>query len=635
VTSPSAEPAEAGRYTGRTAWTRTVRTPLRRFVATESGGASVMVAATVAALVWVNIDAGSYDRVWHTTLTVQLGSHGISQSVRAWIDNGAMTLFFFVVGLEARREADLGELRERRRAALPLLAGLAGMLVPVLIYLAINAGAHSAHGWGMAMSTDTAFALGMLTLVGPRFPDRLRSFLLTVVVVDDIAALVVIATAYPDDLAVRPLLLAVLFFAAVVGVRALRVHSGLAYLALGIATWVAMRESGVDPVVVGLAMGLLTYAYPAARADLERATQQFRLFREQPTPELARRARASIEGALSPNDRLAQIWHPWTSYLIVPVFALANAGVSLRPGFLADAFTSRITLGVLLGYVVGKPVGLAGLAWVVTKASRGRLRPPVGWGSVIGAGSVAGIGFTVSLLIASLAFTGIDLEKAKLGILAAALGAGLLSYAVFRSIERLPTPLRARALLGTSSVIEDLADPVDPERDHIRGPRDALVTVVEYGDLECPDCGQAEPVVRELLADFTDITYVWRHLPLDDVHPHARLAAEATEAAAAQGKFWEMHDRLLSAQDALRVRDLVGHARDLGLDVDRFQAELDGRVHSSRVQGDVDGADLSGVSGTPTFFINGHRHQGAYDIATLKGAVKAAGARALISERDS
>jgi len=267
----------------------------------------------------------------------------------------------------------------------------------------------------------------------------------------------------------------------------------------------------------------------------------------------------------------------------------------------------------------------------VTAVTRGRLRPPVGWGSVTGAGTAAGVGFTVSLLIASLAFDRGNLAEAKAGVLAAAVAAALLSWVVFRVIDSLPPKSRARALLGTSATIVDLAEPVDVERDHIRGPQESLVTLVEYGDLECPYCGQAEPVVRELLRDFTDVTYVWRHLPLDDVHPHARMAAEATEAAHAQGAFWPMHDLLFEHQDALRFADLVSYAEQLGLDTKRFADDLRNREFAARVAGDVDSADLSGVSGTPTFFVNGRRHNGAFDLATLSAAVKAAGARAVLT----
>ena len=262
--------SETGRgrpFTQYTAWTPALLTPMRTFLRTETGGAAVLLAAAVASLVWVNAAPSSYDSVWHTDLSIHVGDAGIGQDLRGWVNSGLMTLFFFVVGLEARREFDVGELRERRRVTLPLLAGVAGMAAPVLIYLAINAGHGSSGGWGAAMSTDTAFALGILALVGPRRADRLRVFMLTVVVVDDFVALLVIAVGYTDHLDLPPLLLAVGLFGAVLAVRAAGVRTGVPFALLGVATWVALFESGVDPVVVGLTMGLVTFAYPAARED--------------------------------------------------------------------------------------------------------------------------------------------------------------------------------------------------------------------------------------------------------------------------------------------------------------------------------------------------------------------------------
>jgi Na+/H+ antiporter NhaA len=608
-----------------------METPLREFLRTETGGAAFLLAAAVAALVWVNVDASSYRSLWGTMLSIDLGGAGVALDLRHWVNSGLMTFFFFVVGLEARRELDLGELRERRRFALPLLAGLGGMAAAVGIYLAFNAGRPSAHGWGVAMSTDTAFALGLLALVGPRFPDRLRAFMLTVVVVDDIVALVVIATVYTEHVTVSALLVALGSFGVIVVAREVGVRHGVVYAVLGAVVWVALLESGVEPVVVGLAMGLLAFAYPAARSDLDRATERFRQFREQPTPELARSAGEGVRSAISPNDRLQQLYHPWTSYLIVPLFALANAGIVIDGDFLERGFTSPITLGILFGYVVGKPAGILGAAWLVTRLSGSRLRPPVGWVAVAGGGTIAGIGFTIALLVATLAFDGRPLEEAKLGILSAALGATLITWLLFRATALLPRRLRIRALLGTAESLVDLYIDVDPERDHFRGPMDAPVTVVEYGDFECPYCGRAEPVVRELLREFGDVRYVWRHLPLSDVHPNATLAAEATEAAADQGAFWEMHDLLFAHQDALRPSDLIAYAEQLGLDVERFTNDLREHVGAARVAEDIDGADLSGVSGTPTFFINGRRHYGAYDIGALSAAVRAAGARATLA----
>jgi Na+/H+ antiporter NhaA len=626
------ESSAAGRaFSGRTAWARSLETPLRDFLSTETGSAAFLLAAAVAALVWANIDAGSYERVWQTVLSIRVGGSGVTLDLREWVNSGLMTLFFFVIGLEARREFDVGDLRQRRRVALPVLAGIGGMVVPIGIYLAANAGHSSAHGWGVAMSTDTAFALGMLALVGPHFPDRLRAFMLTVVVIDDVVALVVIATVYSGHIALMALLIAIGVFALVVVIHRAGVRGGLLYFSLGATIWVALEKSGIDPVVVGLAMGLLVYAYPAARSELERATDLFRRFREQPTPELERTARAGLRSAISPNERLQQLYHPWTSYVIVPLFALANAGIQISGGFLSRAYTSPITLGVLIGYVVGKPVGITVTSWLVTKLSRGRLKPPVGWVAVAGAGAVAGIGFTISILIATQAFHGAQLEEAKLGVLSAALVASVLTWLVFRAAARLPRRLRIRGLLGTAEPIADLSEPVDPERDHFRGPAEAPVTVVEYGDFECPHCGRAEPIVRELLSDFGDVRYVWRHLPLTDVHLRAQAAAEASEAAAEQGKFWELHDLLLAHQDALRPPDLAGYAEQIGLDLERFEDDVRKHTGTGHIEEDVDSADLSGVSGTPTFFINGRRHYGAYDIETLSNAVRAARARAAIA----
>ena len=630
ITADTSEAQTA--LSARTAWARNLETPLRTFLRTETGSAAVLLAGVVAALVWANVDMTSYAHVWEkTTLSIHIGDTGLSHSLRYWVNSGLMTLFFFVTGLEARREFDLGELRERRRATLPLAAGVGGMVVPVAIFLALNAQRSSAHGWGTAMSTDTAFALGLLALLGSRLPFRLRAFVLTFSVADDVIALVVIATAYAAGVDVGALFEAVAIFALIFLAVRLRIDRGAVYAIIGVATWIALSKSGIDPIVVGLTMGLLTYAAPAARSDLERASDLFRLFREQPTPELARSAQAGVATAISPNERLQLRFHPWTSYVIVPLFALANAGIAINAGFVGRAFTSRITLGILIGYVVGKPLGVVGGSWLVTKLSRGRLRPPVGWVAIVGGGAIAGNGFTVSLLIADLAFRGDELAEAKAGILSAALCASILSWATFRATALLPWQRRIRAVLGSSEPLVDLAVTVDPERDHIRGPLDAPVTLVEYGDFECPYCGRAEPVVRELLHDFGDLRYVWRHLPLNDVHPHTQMAAEAAEAAAEQGAFWDMYDLLLADQSALTEEDLVARAEQLRLDADRFKDDLEHHIGAARIAEDVDGADLSSVSGTPTFFVNGRRHYGAYDVETLSRAVRAARARAAVA----
>jgi len=500
--------------------------------------------------------------------------------------------------------------------------------------MAFNAGGSGAHGFGAAMSTDTAFALGVLALIACR-GTRLRVFLLTLAVVDDLVALVVIATVYTDSVSFVPLAAAVGLYCVVLALRFAPISwRRQAVLLFGTAFWVALYESGIDPVIAGLAVGLVTTAYPPARGDLERFTEQARSFREQPTAELARSAQLSVASAISPNERLQYRFHPWTSYLIVPVFALANAGIDVNGALLADAVGSPITLGILFGYVVGKPLGILAATWLATRPRLGGLRLALSWPILGVGGAVAGVGFTVSLLISTLAFDGQELEQAKLGVLAAAVIASLVSWSMVRVIGRLPTSVRARQVAGTAEEILDLSDDVDPDRDHIRGSDEAPVTLVEYGDYECSYCGQAEVVIRELLDSFGDeLRYVWRHLPLNDVHPNTQMAAEAAEAAAAQGRFWEMHDTLLDHQDELTPPDLGRYAVKLGLDTERFWAELRRREHAERVAEDVATADASGVAGTPSFFINGRRHQGAYDIATLTAAVRAAAWRARLTDR--
>ena len=619
----------SAQYAGRTAWARNLAAPVRDFLRTETGSAVVLLGATVAALAWANSPWwSSYESVWDTELSIQLGGDGIAMDLRHWVNEGLMTFFFLVVGLEAKRELDMGDLRDRSRVAIPLLAAAGGMLVPVAIYLALNAGGPGAVGWGAAMSTDTAFALGVLALVASG-ATRLRVRLLTLVVIDDLVALLVIATVYTEDVSLLPLAVAAALFGALIALRyapaAWRIQAAVA---LGLALWAALHQSGVDPVIAGLAAGLVTSAYPPARSDLERVTELTRSFREQPTPELARSAQLSVASAISANERLQHRLHPWTGFVIVPLFALANAGIHIDGDLLRDAATSPITLGILLGYVVGKPLGIVTATWLASRSWLGGLRLSLSWPTIVGGGAVAGIGFTVSLLISSQAFTGQRLDEAKLGVLGAAILASLLSWAVFRAIAKMPASVRARQLAGTSDELLDLSDEVG-ERDHSRGPADAAVTLVEYGDYQCPYCGQAEVVIRELLDSFgDDLRYVWRHLPLNDVHPRAQMAAEAAEAAGAQGAFWEMHDRLLADQEALDAPDLGRHAAEIGLDLDSFWEDLRRREHAPRVAEDVASADASGVAGTPTFFINGKRYQGAYDAATLTRQVNTARLRA-------
>jgi Na+/H+ antiporter NhaA len=627
----STNPSGNSTYAGRTAWARSLAAPVRDFLGTETGSASVLLAGTLIALLWANSPwSHSYTSLWSTRLVVRIGGNGIALDLRHWVNEGLMTLFFLVVGLEAKRELDLGELRERRRLTIPAVAALGGMSVPVAIYLAFNAGGPGAHDWGAAMSTDTAFALGAAAVLTPRAATRLRVFLLTLAVVDDLGALLVIAIVYTAHVSLLALAIAVALFGVLLALRYAPQWRGPVSVTVGVGVWIAMFESGIDPVISGLAIGLATSAYPPSREDLERATVLARSFREQPTPELARSAQQGVASAISPNERLQYGLHPWTGYVIVPLFALANAGVHVTAGLLESALSSPITLGILIGYVVGKPIGITGASWLASRPAVRGPRSPLSPPLLTAGGAFAGIGFTVSLLISSLAFSGQRLAEAKLGALGSVVLAPALAWSVLQIVKRLPASVRARQIAGTAEDILDLSQDVDPERDHIRGSEDAPVTLLEYGDFECPYCGRAEQVIRELLTSFgEDVRYVWRHLPLNDVHPNAQFAAEASEAACAQGHFWEMHDTLLGHQGDLHPSHLATYAAELGLDSQRMLSELHRREYASRVSEDVASADESGVSGTPTFFINGRRHYGSYDIDTLSASVTAARGRAL------
>jgi Na+/H+ antiporter NhaA len=594
----------------------------REFLETEAGGAVVLLTATMTALVWANSPwAASYHRLWSTELSVAIGGFRLALDLGHWVNDGLMTLFFLVIGLEVRREFDRGELRERRRAAVPLIAGLGGMAVPALLFLALNPSGEASRGWAMVMATDTAFALGVLALAGRRCPLRLRIFLLTLVVVDDVGAITVIALVYSSSVSVGWLLAAAGALAAMAGLRRAGVESAFPYWLLGIVAWGATLAGGAHPTVAGVAIGLSTSAYAPRRADLQSASGLARAFREQPSAALAAAAARRITHSLSPNERLQHALHPWTSFVVVPLFALANAGIELSAAALERAFTSPLAIGVVVGLVLGKPIGITAGAWLATRRRFGGPALAVPWPSLIATSSVGGIGFTVSLLIAELSYSGALLEDAKLGILGASITAALLGSGLLHSLSRLPREWLSRGQVALP--LADLDVPVDPARDHVRGSPDARSTLVQYGDYECPYCRSAALVIPRLLERLGhDLRFVSRHFPLPDVHPNAALAAEAAEAAGSQGKFWEMHDLMYERQDRLQLGDLLRYAAELGLDVGRFEADLSSARFADRVASDVAGAEAAGVAGTPTFFINDRRYAGAYDESSLERALR-------------
>lgn len=376
---------------------------LREFVDVEVGGGLILLAGAVVALVWANLgEPGQYEGVWRTHLRLGAGPVALDLELRHWISDLLMALFFFVVGLEIKRELVDGELRGARRAALPATAALGGMLAPALIYLALNPGGAAARGWGIPMATDIAFAVGVLALFGKRIPLGLKVFLLSLAIVDDIGAIAIIAVFYSGDIGLGPLLLA----AACVAAFAVswRVRSPLRrplLLVLAAAAWAALYTSGVHATIAGVALGLCVPAGPGRDP--------------------------------SPAERLGHVIHPWTSFGIVPLFALANAGVVLPAGGLAAALGQPVALGVVAGLVVGKLLGISLASYLAVRTGLAVLPSGVGWGSIVGVAALGGIGFTVSLFITELAFTDRALaDAAKVGVLAgsmlaAALGCLLLA----------------------------------------------------------------------------------------------------------------------------------------------------------------------------------------------------------------
>jgi Na+/H+ antiporter NhaA len=594
-----------------------LRTPLRTFIHTEAGGAGILVAVALVALLWANSPwSDAYEDLWHLVLTVDLAGEGISMDLHHWVNDGLMVVFFFVVGLEVRRELAVGELTERSRLAIPLVAGIGGMLVPVVIFLALNPSGEAAHGWGIVIGTDTAVLLGMLALVGPAVSTQLRIFLLTLSVIDDIVAVSIIGIVYSDSISFGPLALAAACLVGLVVLDKRHEWRAWPYVTLTIVCWGATLSSGVHASIAGMLAGLLVPAYDPVRVKVENAAAQVRAFRQSPLPDVQRNARRSLNRAISVNERLQEVLHAPASYVVVPVFALANAGVDLRNGVLGDALTSPLTWGVALGLVLGKMLGIGAGAVGAVRAGWGALPQGVGGGHVFAGAALSGIGFTVSLLIVGLAFDDDRLvAQATVGVLISAVLASLLGWLVFTFAARM-LDQRDAAL----PVL--LSDPIDCEVDHVRGDRDAPMVLVEYLDYECPFCLRATGAAKEVKEHFGDrLKYVVRHLPLD-VHPHAELAAVAVEAASRQGLFWEMHEQLFANQDRLERDDLVAHAEVVGCDPERFIADLDDDSLHDRIRRDIASAEASGVRGTPTFFVGDTRHQGAFDALTLIAALE-------------
>jgi Na+:H+ antiporter, NhaA family len=421
--------------------------PLLQFIHVESAGGVVLLVAAVVALVWANAPFGeSYEHFWETHFELSVGSFHLAETLRDLVNDGLMAVFFFVVGLEIKREIVTGDLRDPKAAALPVIAAVGGMVVPALIYLSFNGSGEAAQGWGIPMATDIAFSVGIVALLGSRVPVGAKLFLLALAIVDDIGAIAVIAIFYTDSLLFAYLGAAIAGLVAVWVAQRAGIRSMVFYVPAGVFTWFCLLESGVHATLAGVALGMLTPAR-AMYTDREFHDRTTRILRRYDFASSSPRGAERVDQdalqvssisreSVSPLNRLETALHPWSSFVIVPIFALANAGVRFAGVDVLEAATHPVSLGVMLGLLVGKTVGITLFAWLAVRFRLGVLPRLAGWKHIVGLAAIAGIGFTVSLFVTGLAFDHPELaDRAKIGIFVGSFASGLLGYMILRSIR--------------------------------------------------------------------------------------------------------------------------------------------------------------------------------------------------------
>lgn len=594
----------------RTLLTRLRRSPL------ALRGALVLFAATIVALIWANLPGESYEAFWHLPLGVAFGDVTFELSLQHWVNDALMALFFAHVTLEVRRELELGELRDWRRAVVPLIAAVAGLVLPALIFVAITAGSPAVSGWGIVVSTDTAFVLGMLALVGRGMPPAIRVFLVTLAVADDVGALGVIAVAYTDNFTPVPLILAALGLVAILVMRFAGVWRGTLFLVPSILVWVGFFASGVHATLAGVAIALFLPIFATRFDDVRRAQDHVRAFQMVPSADYARTAEDSLARAVSVNERAYRALTPYVTWVILPVFALANAGVRITSESLGDAFSSRLTWGIVGGLVVGKAVAITVSTWIVSRVRPGALGATLRLSHVAAVSLLAGMGFTISLFVTELAFDDpADVSRAQIGVLTATLIAAILGAVACGIVGA-----RERGAAADRAM---LVRPWDPTRDPVLGDgRSALVVVTEYGNFSTRYSPGSAEMRQEMEGRFgAEVAYTFRHLPLDD--PWGRQAALAAEAARAQGRFWEMRDELLREAPILGVRQIRRAAARAGLNLARFDHDWAAETGLERVDGDIADAEHMRVELAPTYLINATRYVGSIDADSVNAAVRA------------
>jgi NhaA family Na+:H+ antiporter len=413
---------------------------VRRFLSQEAGSAAILLATTAIALIWANVPGGSYVRFWSTETELRVGSWLLELDLQHVVNDAAMAVFFAVVGLEISREITVGELRDKRTVTVPALGALGGLALPALIYFAFEHSGAASSGWGIPMSTDTAFLVGVLALFGPKCPDQLRLFLLTLAIVDDIGAISVMALFYSHHLSATALIVAIALVGALILLRVIGVWQVGPYVLVGVALWVAVYESGVHPTLAGAVVGLIVPAAAVGPESGRRLSYYGRAVIEAASPKRVRLATAAARATVSTNERLQEGLHPVSAYVVLPLFGLANAGVKLDSHALRAASTSGVTIGIIVALVVGKAVGISLSAGLALRTGMGSLPGRVRYGHLFGGAVLAGIGFTIALFITDLAFTDADLRQdAKIGVLTGSLLAAVLGSLLLRYLgDRLP-----------------------------------------------------------------------------------------------------------------------------------------------------------------------------------------------------
>lgn len=421
--------------------------PIQEFLHQQASGGILLIIATVIALVWANSPfSESYHHLWHTYVKIDVGGVGLNYSLHHWINDGLMVIFFFVVGLEIKRELLVGELSSVKKAALPIAAALGGMIFPAIIYTVFNLGSESASGWGIPMATDIAFVVGILALLGNRVPLALKIFILALAIVDDLGAVLVIAIFYTSNISLTSLMIAGGLIVLLIAMNRLGVRNLLVYTFVGIALWLAFLKSGVHATVAGV---LLAFTIPVSsrintmkfKKETESLIKEFDNAGEHGEDVLTNSERLSIvdqienncEKILTPLQRFEHGLHPWVSFFIMPVFALANAGVTIGSG-LSSALTHPVSIGIILGLFLGKQIGIFGFSYLAVKLKLASEPEGVSWKKIYAASVLAGIGFTMSLFIANLAFNSPELLNiSKVGILAGSLLSGIVGFIILKS----------------------------------------------------------------------------------------------------------------------------------------------------------------------------------------------------------